>query len=57
MAGEPANRIDAPPGITVTVRDGYITLGGTVEWMYQRASAECAVKYLRGVCGVFKNIS
>ena len=51
-----ANRIDAPPGITVTVRDGYITLGGTVEWMYQRASAERAVKYLRGVCGVFNNI-
>ena len=39
-----ANRIDAPRGITVTVRDGHITLGGTVEWMYQRAAAERAVK-------------
>jgi osmotically-inducible protein OsmY len=51
-----ANRIDAPPGITVTVRDGHITLGGTVGWMYQRTSAERAVKYLRGVRGVFNNI-
>ena len=51
-----ANRIDAPRGITVTVRDGHITLTGTVEWMYHRAAAERAVKYLRGVRGVFNNI-
>jgi osmotically-inducible protein OsmY len=51
-----SNRIDVPLGITVTVRDGYITLGGTVDWMYQRAWAERAVKYLRGVRGVFNNI-
>jgi len=51
-----ANRIDAPRGISVTVRDGHITLGGTVEWMFQRAAAERAVKYLRGVRGVFNNI-
>jgi osmotically-inducible protein OsmY len=51
-----ANRVDAPRGISVTVRDGHISLGGTVEWMYQRASAERAVKYLRGVRGVFNNL-
>jgi osmotically-inducible protein OsmY len=51
-----ANRIDTPRGITVTVRDGHIALAGTVEWMYQRAAAERAVKYLRGVRGVFNNI-
>jgi osmotically-inducible protein OsmY len=51
-----ANRMDAPRGISVTVRDGHISLGGTVEWMYQRAAAERAVKYLRGVRGVFNNI-
>ena len=51
-----ANRIDAPRGVSVTVRDGHITLGGTVEWMFQRAAAERAVKYLRGVRGVFNNI-
>lgn len=51
-----ANRIDVPRGISVTVRDGHITLGGAVEWNYQRVSAERAVKYLRGVRGVFNNI-
>lgn len=50
------NRVDVPLGITVTVRDGHITLGGTVEWMYQKMSAERAVKYLRGVRGVFNHI-
>ena len=51
-----ANRVDVPRGITVTVRDGHIALGGRVEWNYQRISAERAVKYLRGVRGVFNNI-
>jgi osmotically-inducible protein OsmY len=50
------NRVDVPLGITVTVRDGHITLGGTVEWMYQKMAAERAVKYLRGVRGVFNHI-
>ena len=50
------SRIDVPLGLQVTVRDGYVTLAGTVEWMYQRASAERAVKYLRGVRGVFNHI-
>jgi osmotically-inducible protein OsmY len=51
-----ANRVDVPEGITVTVRDGHIALGGRVQWNYQRVSAERAVKYLRGVRGVFNNI-
>lgn len=50
------NRVDVPRGITVTVRDGHIALGGRVEWNYQRVSAERAVKYLHGVRGVFNNI-
>jgi osmotically-inducible protein OsmY len=50
------NRIDVPLGITVTVRDGHITLGGSVEWMYQKMAAERAVKYLRGVRGIFNQI-
>ena len=50
------SRIDAPPEIGVTVRDGYITLAGTVEWMHQKMAAERAVKYLRGVRGVFNDI-
>jgi osmotically-inducible protein OsmY len=51
------NRIDVPLGLNVTVRDAYITLTGTVEWMYQKAAAERAVKYLRGVRGVFNQIT
>jgi osmotically-inducible protein OsmY len=50
------NRIDVPLGVTVTVRNGVISLAGTVEWMYQKMSAERAVKYLRGVKGVFNHI-
>lgn len=50
------NRIDVPLGVAVTVRDGHISLTGTVEWMYQKASAERAVRYLRGVRGVLNHI-
>lgn len=38
--------------ITVTVRNGYITLEGSVEWKYQRESARDAVRNLTGVRGV-----
>src|SRR3954447_4649810 len=38
--------------IKVTVRDGWITLDGTVEWQYQKLAAENAVRYLPGVKGV-----
>ena len=50
------NRIDVPPGLAVTVRDGYVSLTGTVEWKYQKEAAERAIRYLRGVRGVFNNI-
>jgi osmotically-inducible protein OsmY len=38
--------------IKVTVRGGWITLEGEVEWHYQRDAAESAVRYLVGVKGV-----
>jgi osmotically-inducible protein OsmY len=38
--------------IRVIVRDGWVTLEGSVEWNYQRERAEEAVRYLRGVKGV-----
>ena len=41
-----------PNRVTVTVRDGLITLEGTVEWMFQKAAAGSAVAYLDGVKGV-----
>lgn len=47
------DRITVPHDrIKVTVRDGWITLEGDVEWQYQKESAESAVRYLTGVKGV-----
>jgi osmotically-inducible protein OsmY len=39
-----------------TVKDGWVTLEGTVDWPYQKMLAEAAVKQLRGVVGVTNNI-
>jgi osmotically-inducible protein OsmY len=38
--------------IRVVVRDGWITLEGSVEWNYQRERAADAVRHIRGVKGV-----
>jgi osmotically-inducible protein OsmY len=38
--------------IRAVVKNGWITLEGTVEWNYQREAAENAVRRLRGVKGV-----
>lgn len=46
----PADRIKA------TVKNGWVTLEGTVDWQYQKMLAESAVKKLRGVYGVTNNI-
>jgi osmotically-inducible protein OsmY len=43
---------NVPNRVTVTVRHGLVTLEGAVEWMYQKAAAESAVKYLKGVRSV-----
>ena len=43
--------------VKVTVRDGWITLEGEVEWWYQRNAAENSVHYLMGVKGVSNLIS
>ena len=51
------NHISIPADrIKVTVRSGWVTLEGSVEWQFQRAMAEAAVKKLRGVLGVTDNI-
>jgi osmotically-inducible protein OsmY len=42
--------------IKVTVRNGWVTLEGTVDWQYQRSLAESAVKKLKGVIGITNNI-
>lgn len=41
-----------PGQIPVIVRNGFITLEGTVEWMFQKVAAGSAVMYLDGVRGV-----
>jgi osmotically-inducible protein OsmY len=38
--------------LTARVENGWITLGGTVEWKFQSDAAERAVRYLLGVRGV-----
>ena len=50
------NNVAVPPTVQVVVSDGYVTLDGTVSWIHQRAAAESAVKYLRGVKGVENTI-
>jgi len=57
IAAAAARQIDwsttIPTGtVKVTVREGWITLEGEVEWWYQKTSAESAVQYLAGVKGV-----
>lgn len=42
--------------IKVTVKNGWVTLEGKVDWQYQKTLAESAVKHLRGVLGITNNI-
>lgn len=44
--------IDVPNGIKAKVEKGWITLEGPVEWQFQKAAAERAVRYLSGVKGI-----
>src|ERR1700694_4558263 len=46
----PADRIKA------SVKNGWVTLEGTVDWQYQKTLAESSVKGLRGVVGGNNNI-
>jgi osmotically-inducible protein OsmY len=43
--------------IQVTVRDGWVTLTGSVDWFYQKQHAEEDVRKLSGVQGVTNNIA
>jgi osmotically-inducible protein OsmY len=42
--------------IKVTVKNGWITLDGSVDWQYQKVLAESTLKKLKGVVGVTNNI-
>jgi len=50
------NNLAVPESVQAVVSGGYVTLEGTVRWMHQRAAAETAVKYLRGVKAVENGI-
>ncbi|WFU34387.1 BON domain-containing protein [Bradyrhizobium brasilense] len=43
--------------IKVVVKDGWLTLEGTLEWQYQKTTAENAVRNVKGVKGVTNVIS
>lgn len=42
--------------IKPTVKNGHVSLEGTVEWHYQRERAEIAMRHLKGVLGVRNSI-
>lgn len=46
-----------PEHVQVTVRDGWVTLNGTVPWQYQKTAAEKAIEHLYGVKGVSNAIA
>jgi osmotically-inducible protein OsmY len=42
--------------VTVTVKNGWLSLAGTVDWQYQKDAADRAVRNLTGVTGVANDI-
>lgn len=42
--------------IKATIKKGFVTLEGKVDWGYQRDAAENAIRYLAGVRGIANNI-
>jgi osmotically-inducible protein OsmY len=50
------NRVGVPSQVTVTVRDGHLTLEGKVEWMYQRMAAEEAIRAVRGIKNIVNDV-
>lgn len=43
--------------IQTVVENGWVTLKGEVEWLYQKTSAATAVRYLMGVKGVINEVT
>jgi osmotically-inducible protein OsmY len=46
-----------PEAVQAVVHNGRVTLTGNVEWLYQKESAERAVRHIRGVRGVLNHIT
>ena len=51
------NSVVPQNAIEITVRNGWVTLSGHVDWWYQRSEAEKAVRKLTGVSGVINNVT
>jgi osmotically-inducible protein OsmY len=49
-------RSTVPETVQAAVHNGYVTLTGKVNWMYQKRDAEKAVRHLRGVRDVLNHI-
>lgn len=50
-------RSTIPENVQAAVHNGHVTLTGNVDWLYQKLSAEQAVRHIRGVRGVFNHIT
>src|SRR5688572_20530107 len=46
-----------PESVQAIVHHGHLTLTGKVEWLYQKESAERAVRHIRGVRNVLNHIT
>jgi osmotically-inducible protein OsmY len=46
-----------PETVQAVVHHGHVTLTGNVEWLYQKGTAERAVRYVRGVRNVVNHIA
>ena len=49
-------RAGVPETVQASVHDGHVTLTGNVSWIAQKNNAEKALKYIRGVRGIFNHI-
>ncbi len=52
-----SNRRIPPDQIRVEVRNGWVTLEGEVEWLYERFEAHETVSHLKGITGCSTRIS
>jgi osmotically-inducible protein OsmY len=50
-------RVLIPESVQAVVHHGHLTLTGTVDWLYQKESAEGAVRHIRGVRDVMNHIT
>lgn len=49
-------RSTIPANVQAVVHDGYVTLTGTVDWLFQKQEAEKGVRHVRSVRGIFNHV-